>query len=275
MRGPLVSQVISQLARFTEWGELDFLIVDLPPGTGDIHITLGQELAFAGAVTVTTPARLAHADVVKGLRAWKAMRIPNLALVQNMSYFRGDDGKVYRPLGPGHADKLSAEFGDVRMIDMPMHADAAACGEIGVPLVVSQPGSEMAKAYGQLALEVALGATQRVLQTGARSFVVMQQPDSAQLTIREFTRSGAKEHAVPAKRARAACTCAACVDELSGKQLVQLADIPDTIWAQSVEPVGNYGVRIRWSDGHSSGIYAYDDLLQLANAEQPSTADNV
>ncbi|RYG42802.1 hypothetical protein EON68_01360, partial [archaeon] len=95
MRGPMVSSVVQQLLKFTEWGQLDHLVLDMPPGTSDIHITLGQMLPIAAAVIVSTPQRLAQADVVKGLDMFASLRIPTAALALNMAYFEpGDDASA-------------------------------------------------------------------------------------------------------------------------------------------------------------------------------------
>ncbi len=101
MRGPIASRVINQLVAATEWGCLDYLIVDMPPGTGDIQITLTQAIAFSGAVVVTTPHALSAADAVKGVAAFDQLQVPILALVENMSYFDADDGTRYHPFGKG------------------------------------------------------------------------------------------------------------------------------------------------------------------------------
>ena len=84
MRGPIVTQLVKQLATQTNWGELDFLIIDFPPGTGDIQITLCQELPLTGSVIVTTPQRLSFVDVVKGIEMFDDLKVPTLAVVENM-----------------------------------------------------------------------------------------------------------------------------------------------------------------------------------------------
>ena len=106
MRGPIASRVINQLVAGTEWGALDYLVVDMPPGTGDIQITLTQAIAFSGAVVVTTPHALSAADAAKGVAAFDQLQVPVLAMVENMAYFDGDDAKRYYPFGQGARDTL-------------------------------------------------------------------------------------------------------------------------------------------------------------------------
>mmetsp|Transcript_18140 Transcript_18140/g.17475 ORF Transcript_18140/g.17475 Transcript_18140/m.17475 type:complete len:561 (+) Transcript_18140:74-1756(+) len=106
MRGPIATRVINQLVAATEWGDLDYLIVDMPPGTGDIQITLSQAITFTGAVIVTTPHELSLADATKGVAMFEDLRVPTLAVVENMSYFECDLGTVYYPFGIGGRDNL-------------------------------------------------------------------------------------------------------------------------------------------------------------------------
>jgi Mrp family chromosome partitioning ATPase len=165
MRGPMVSQVVQQLAQLTDWGELDYLIVDSPPGTGDIHLTLGQHLSIAAAVIVTTPHGLSEADVVKGVDMFRSLKVEPVALVENMSYFDGDDGKRYHPLGEGGAVSLAKKKDIGDSFELPMEVDMSASGEDHVPFVLSHGDSETADTYRALA-----GVVANHVGTRTRSF---------------------------------------------------------------------------------------------------------
>lgn len=112
MRGPIVSQVVTSLIKDTDWGDLDYLILDLPPGTGDIQISLCQELSITGAVVVTTPQKLSFIDVVKGMEMFDEMKIPIISVVENMSYFLCDNcDEMHFIFGKGFVDMLKNQFG--------------------------------------------------------------------------------------------------------------------------------------------------------------------
>ncbi|KAL0427070.1 UNVERIFIED_CONTAM: Fe-S cluster assembly factor, chloroplastic [Sesamum latifolium] len=138
MRGPMVSGVINQLLTTTEWGELDYLVIDMPPGTGDIQLTLCQVVPLTAAVIVTTPQKLAFIDVAKG--------VPCVAVVENMCHFDAD-GKRYYPFGRGSGSQVVQEFGIPHLFELPIRPTLSASGDSGVPEVVADPQGEVARAF--------------------------------------------------------------------------------------------------------------------------------
>ncbi|XP_071908756.1 fe-S cluster assembly factor HCF101, chloroplastic-like isoform X3 [Coffea arabica] len=149
MRGPMVSGVINQLLTTTEWGELDYLVVDMPPGTGDIQLTLCQVVPLTAAVIVTTPQKLAFIDVAKGVRMFSKLKVPCIAVVENMCHFDAD-GKRYYPFGRGSGSQVVQQFGIPHLFDLPIRPSLSASGDSGVPEVVADPQGEIASTFQDL-----------------------------------------------------------------------------------------------------------------------------
>src|SRR5207302_3732685 len=133
------------------WGELDFLVIDLPPGTGDAQLTLSQSAPLTGAIIVTTPQDVSLIDARKGVKMFQEVRVPVLGIVENMSYFVGDDGKRYDIFRSGGGEKMAKEAGVPFLGAVPIDPRVAECGDLGEPIVRKYPDSIAAKAYSALA----------------------------------------------------------------------------------------------------------------------------
>jgi ATP-binding protein involved in chromosome partitioning len=154
-RGPMVDKYLRQFLMMIDWGTLDYLVIDLPPGTGDAQLTLTQHAPLTGAVIVTTPQEVSLIDARKGLEMFRQVRVPILGIVENMSYFTGADGKRYEIFGHGGGKKLAREAGVPFLGELPIDARVAECGDTGDPIVHKYPDSPVAKAYVELAKIVA------------------------------------------------------------------------------------------------------------------------
>ena len=154
-RGPMVMSALTQMLREVEWGELDVLVVDMPPGTGDAQLTMAQQVPLAGAVIVSTPQDLALIDARKGLNMFRKVDVPLLGIVENMSYFIAPDtGKRYDIFGHGGARK-EAERLDVPFLgEVPLEMAIRETSDSGAPVVVSQPDGPHAKIYRDIAQRV-------------------------------------------------------------------------------------------------------------------------
>jgi ATP-binding protein involved in chromosome partitioning len=150
-RGPMVHKYLTVFLTQINWGELDYLVIDLPPGTGDAQLTLTQTAPLSGAVIVTTPQDVSLIDARKGLEMFNQVRVPVLGIVENMSYFMGADNKRYDLFGHGGGKKLAQEAGVALLGEIPIDPRVAECGDGGDPIVHKYPDSPIAKTYLSLA----------------------------------------------------------------------------------------------------------------------------
>lgn len=150
-RGPMLQGALMQLLGDVAWGELDYLILDLPPGTGDVALSLGQKLKSTGAVMVTTPQEIALQDVYKGVSMCKKLHIPMLGVIENMSFFVDSAGVRQELFGAGGGQKI-AEFSDSPLLgQVPMETDVRKCGDDGTPITQTDPSAPAAKALAKIA----------------------------------------------------------------------------------------------------------------------------
>jgi ATP-binding protein involved in chromosome partitioning len=155
-RGPMVTQALTQLLADTEWGELDYLVVDMPPGTGDIQLTLSQRVPVAGAVIVTTPQDIALADARKGLAMFAKVAVPVLGIIENMSlHVCSNCGHVEHTFGAGGGARMAAQYGVDLLGELPLDSRVREEADGGRPTVVAAPGTPRAAAYVEMARHTA------------------------------------------------------------------------------------------------------------------------
>jgi ATP-binding protein involved in chromosome partitioning len=167
-RGPMLHSAIRQFLSDVAWGELDYLVVDLPPGTGDAQLSLSQTLPLSGGLIVTMPQRVSLEDARRGLEMFRAMQVPVLGVVENMSYLELPDGSRMDVFGQGGGEVLAREAGVPFLGAIPMDAWARQAGDEGTPVVISHPESAVARAIVAIAQDVAAKLSVQALQTGAR-----------------------------------------------------------------------------------------------------------
>ena len=154
-RGPIVGSIVKQFLDETHWGELDYLIIDLPPGTGDAQLTLTQSASITGAIMVTTPSELSVADAIKGMQMFRKVNIPILGVVENMSYYIcGACGHESTPFNQGGTERMCVHFGTQVLIRLPLDEPTQRGGDEGKPIVTSQPESALSQSFGELADQV-------------------------------------------------------------------------------------------------------------------------
>ncbi len=256
MRGPMVSGVINQLATTTDWGELDYLVVDMPPGTGDIQLTLTQQLKFDGAVIITTPQKLSFVDVVKGIQMFDAVQVPTLAIVENMSYFVCDScNKQHRVFGEGALASLKEQFGIANTVEIPLQPEVSSQCDAGTPTILAAPQSPLAALYQRVADSVVQELQKLVHHAVLKPTVTFSKKDGIVVKHGDEVIK-----TVAPSDLRRRCSCAACRDEFTGDAILDPASISDSIEPVSIRPMGNYAVAIEWSDGHTSSIYPYEKI---------------
>ena len=161
-RGPMATQALDQLLRQTNWKDLDYLIVDMPPGTGDIQLTLSQRVPLTGAVIVTTPQDIALLDARKGVAMFGKVGVPILGVVENMAvHVCSNCGHAEHIFGEGGGKKLAAQYDVAYLGALPLALSIREQADSGRPTVVAEPGSEVTALYKSLALQVALAVAAR------------------------------------------------------------------------------------------------------------------
>ncbi|MBK7449870.1 MAG: Mrp/NBP35 family ATP-binding protein [Anaerolineales bacterium] len=154
-RGPMLNSAIRQFLGDVEWGELDYLIVDLPPGTGDAALSLAQALPLSGAVIVTLPQLVSLEDAGRGLNMFKTLEVPILGVVENMSYLEMPDGSKMDLFGSGGGEKLAQATETTFLGGVPIDQNVRIGGDTGKPIVDAYPDSPVAKAFTEIAMKIA------------------------------------------------------------------------------------------------------------------------
>lgn len=268
-RAPMATKMVNQFLTGVKWGELDFLIVDLPPGTGDIQLTLSQQSNLAGAIVVTTPQAVAAEIAKKGLLMFQHVGVPILGIVETMSGFGCDScGSVTQIFGEGAGKKIADEKRVPLLGQIPLDAALVKACDEGEPIVSRDPKSASAQAYLQVAAKlVAQLETMDSAMDGAEIAPVAVEgipgeragePHSVAIYW-----SDNQKYVYSAKELRFRCPCAVCVDEFSGERKIQENSVDAQVYLEKALPVGRYGVNLVWSDQHSTGIYTYKYLREL------------
>ena len=153
-RGPMVTSAIKTFTQKVNWKDLDFIIVDMPPGTGDTQLTFSQEIKMDGAIIVSTPQEVALLDVKRGIKMFDKLGVKILGLVDNMSYFIGDDGKKYKIFGEGGVKRTAEEFNKEFLGEIIIDPKVGKAADEGKPIVELDPENEISKIYINLANKV-------------------------------------------------------------------------------------------------------------------------
>lgn len=268
MRAPMATKAITQFLTGVLWGELDFLLIDMPPGTGDIQLTLGQQANLSGVIIVTTPQKMAAEIAKKGLQMFETLNAPILGVVENMSGFTCSHcHEVTAPFKKGGGKHLAQEMNVPFLGELPLDPNIMMSSDDGINLQNENKDSAAAQSFRKLA--------EKFLESLSEAEINSRKIDPEKIehdetTIRVIWKDGTKSE-VDAYTLRAECPCALCVDENTGKRILRKEDVPLTIKANNVRPVGRYGLMVDFSDGHNKGIYRYSKFKELAAASEDKT----
>ncbi len=287
LRGPMVGKYLRLLIGGAQWGDLDYLILDLPPGTGDTQLTLAQSLTLSGAVIVTTPQDVSLKIARRGLRMFEKVQVPILGIVENMGTFTcphcGQSTDIFRR---GGGERMSRELGVPFLGAIPLDADVVTGGDEGRPIVIDKPQSVAAQAYAAIAaaltaqLDAAPAAVLKSFvwkwdsQEGVPSWLEgVVRPSGSRTTAVGFRQRDARTLSMlwedghgddfDVRDLRLACHCALCIEEMSGRKLLDPKTVRPDVSPRVISSIGNYAIGIDWSDGHNSGIYSFDHLRSL------------
>jgi len=153
-RGPMVTSAIKTFTQKVAWKDLDFIIVDMPPGTGDTQLTFSQEIKIDGVIIISTPQEIALQDVKRGIKMFDKLGVKIIGLIDNMSHFKGDDGKKYAIFGEGGVKKTAEEFNKNFLGEIPINPEVGRQGDLGTPIVEKNPDHEISKIYLSLAEKI-------------------------------------------------------------------------------------------------------------------------
>ena len=153
-RGPMVTSAIKTFTQKVLWNDLDFIIIDMPPGTGDTQLTFAQEIKVDGAIIVSTPQEIALLDVKRGIRMFDKLKVPILGLVDNMSFFQSDEGKKYNIFGEGGVEKVASDYKKDFLGKIPINIDLRVAADNGKPLFEENPDHKISKIFREIAKKI-------------------------------------------------------------------------------------------------------------------------
>jgi ATP-binding protein involved in chromosome partitioning len=284
LRGPMVTKYIQAFISDVAWKPLDYLVLDLPPGTGDVQLTLAQQVPLSGAIIVTTPQDVSLNIARRGLRMFEKVSVPIVGLIENMSGFACPHcGEITNIFGAGGGAHMAEELGTTLLGCVPLDAEVVTGCDRGTPIVAEKPKAPAAKAFREIAANVrrelanadlvSLGRfnwdwssgenappwdKSAVRTTGnARVPVGLRRRDSRTLSI--LWQDGATLD-YDVRDLRISCPCAMCIDEVTGALKLDPKTVRPDVAPKTISNVGRYALGIVWNDGHSTGIYTFAQL---------------
>jgi ATP-binding protein involved in chromosome partitioning len=298
LRGPMVGKYLKMFISGVHWGQLDYLIIDLPPGTGDTQLTLAQSMPLSGVVIVTTPQAVSLKIARRGLRMFEKVQVKILGVIENMRTFTcphcGENTDIFRH---GGGEQMSKELGVPFLGALPLDIDVVICGDEGLPIVADQPMSVSTKVYTSIATALMEQVSEEVTilkpfvwtwdnNEGAPDWIEDAiNPAGSEKTPIGFLRRDSRTLSIlwedghrddfDVRDLRLTCHCALCVEEMSGRKLLDPKTIRSDVSPRKIVSIGNYAIQFSWSDGHNTGIYSFKDLRALGAGAAAKSIDNV
>lgn len=268
-RAPMAMKIIHQFIGNVNWGKLDYLLIDLPPGTGDVQLTLAQQASLTGAVIVTTPQQVALGVAAKGLRMFEQVNVPILGVIENMSGFVCKHcSKTTDIFKVGGGEALSKHTEVPYLGAIPLDPEIMMSGDTGVPVLETGVESPAAKAL--------LNVAKNLQTIVARVSAAISEDEPEQIELRQngdlvVTWHDGRVSNYNAYSLRINCPCASCIDEDSGRRTLDPKRVPLDIRIESFEMIGRYAVALHFSDGHRTGLYAFKLLQKLPEADSSAS----
>ncbi len=260
-RAPMAIKIIHQFLGNVLWDRLDYLLIDLPPGTGDVQLTLAQQASLTGAVIVTTPQEVALGVAGKGLKMFEQVNVPILGIIENMSGFTckhcGNETAIF---GVGGGKLMAGEYNVPFLGAIPLDPEIMVSGENGIPVLVKSPDSPASKAY--------LDLVGKLMEHIDRDDTVGKIPEPRQIELLSDNQLRViwpdnHDGLHTANYLRINCRCASCQDENTGRRTLDPDGVSLDIKFTNVGRVGRYAIQPSFSDGHNTGIYSFQILREL------------
>lgn len=253
VRAPVANSLISQFIKDVDWGSLDFLLIDFPPGTGDIQLTLAQQARLTGAVMVTTPQEVALLDVRKAMRLFYHVKVPILGILENMSYFESADGQKNYIFGKGGGENLALQSQLPLLGEVPIESKLCAFADEGKTLFFP--------------FEAESSAVRAFLDVAKRLITQIDQSKQHYISLKSLTQVSKHSFAIEWSDGRQdefhlaelqeRCPCAGC-REAKEKKVVDR-----DVGAVEIQDVGRYALRIQFTSGCSKGLYEFEMLRRM------------
>lgn len=265
VRAPIANRLVSQFIQNVSWGKLDFLLIDFPPGTGDVQLTLTQQINLTGAVMVTTPQEVAVLDVRKAMGMFDLVKVPIIGIVENMSYYQPspESEKVFL-FGRGGGENLALQTGSPFLGSIPVDPIISQCCDNGISLFnladsIQKPSLPAFKQFARSVVD-------QIKSIASNESLIKSLSQKDDFTVSLVWNDG-KEQDIRLRDLQKACPCANCTDEFSGKRILDENGVKDDVKALAIRNVGRYGVQIKFSSGCSTGIFSFDALRKMKSEE--------